>query len=132
MEQPVSITIGALWSLSRESSLLRAPDRMQPAITYVNRSIRVDSLKMYYKNNSFVGIFCSWWGCRDGEVILKWLEAIGEQNRRYVHDFTVLDDECFECLQDLKVEVQRMQGRMSSPMREYEFPTCKVTFAKME
>ncbi|PPJ58018.1 hypothetical protein CBER1_03871 [Cercospora berteroae] len=109
------------------------PNRTQPAITHANRSIRVDSLEMYDKNNSFVGIFCSAGSNQNGALVVKWLKAIGEDNRRYVHDLTVFDDECLddwdncswdeeidECLQDFKVEVESMQGRVGNAMWRYE------------
>lgn len=64
----------------------------QPALTRTCRNIRKDALKSFYQLNSFEGCYCED-GMRVG--LLKWLRAIGEQNRatmRYMYVWDLSSD----------------------------------------
>lgn len=119
--------------------------RAQPAITRVNRSIRADALKMYYRNNTFVAEYCHWKTYDFDTTFWMWTRAIGEENRRNVGELIVwdecptiapleseYDEENDWCLRDLKSYVREMQGTVGSRMTHQKYPSCKITFKETD
>lgn len=80
----------------------------QPSLTRVCRSIRADTLPMFYKHNLFQAGYCYE---TDTDMVVDWLKIIGEENRRLMKGFYFFDANCrhdANCPKDLK-RVQRSQ-----------------------
>ncbi|KAI5360425.1 hypothetical protein Slin15195_G083490 [Septoria linicola] len=106
----------------------------QPSLTRVCRSIRADTLPMFYKYNDFRAGYC--YEC-DTDIVMDWLRVIGKENRETMQAFFFWDENpehdrySPKCLKKLRrsAAVRELGGHLEST---YTAQACRhdVTFGE--
>lgn len=84
------------WPNADGCRLPHSANRTQPGLSRVNKQIRVEALKTYYKANKFYANYCDE---RDYRDMHRWLRSIGQNNRALIKNLSIA--ELYELEDDL-------------------------------